>query len=1452
MSSDAYPLVDVADIVRLVGRAAFERGREYSRDDDVRDVLWNSESLLLEGVVQGSGAQPYHCRITLTERGGRMRVETDAYCSCPVSLNCKHVAATLLAGNARHLLDDEVDGLTPARDVVAPWRDVSGAGRASAAPGTDDAHVGGDGGSRSGQGVGAVPPVARAQAPVRRFDSRFEPRDALPRIPRVGAAGVDDRAGGGAGGEGDGGRDGLHGPGGGARGTGDTRRNAAGREGDGAEGRGGRVAGEGVEAWYPPAPRRPEPTKPLDWRAAVGGLVEQAGHSEGGSERASGGGIGSRGSSAAPTPMGLQFEVREFVPRTREQWRGPLSQTAKPRPDEGARGAGRSADAGTGGDGARGAGIGADNPPRRLGVRPVVRNHAGTFVKANVSWPSFAHQVNRLNLDPAHLRWFAQFAALHRATKELYSGQETDWLYLDDFASPLLWNLLDEAEELGIPLRGSKKSTVVRLASRARVRLEATREASGGVAAGQGSGFEGGLVLTPVVTIDGVDHQAGAAGAIGDHGVYAYELGASGLITFGRLEAAAVDGVDKGVDNGVETPPRLTAEVRALLESAAPVAVPAQEVGEFFERYYAPLTRAIDVVAADETVQLPAVVVPVLVVACRFRPKNVLQLEWLWEYGGAQPVRFALGGVEGDDGRGGDGVTGSGAVQGPGRATVADESDRARGANGFGGADGAGGTGAGPYFADRDVVAERRIRAAALRVLQGFVDETTVDADVEAMTGLVLQGYEAAVFTDKVLPALELTPGVRLESTGKRPEYRELTGEPELTVTTVESEKRDWFDLGVVINLNGYRIPFAPLLKALTRKQKKLLMVDKTYLTLDHPVFERLRELLEEASNLDEWQTGVRISRYQTELWSDFEDLAEETVQAVAWREAVAGLRELRELEGVAGGAEGGVADGDASGDVEASGEVEASADVQASANGDAGAGGGREGGGPLRSRGSLGADIPVPEGVDATLRPYQLDGYRWLAFLYRYGLGGVLADDMGLGKTLQTLALVEHAREAQRAGGGTSGAGGAGSPGEASSARAASGAPFLVVAPTSVVGNWVLEAQRFTPGLVVRSVTATQAKASTTLAELAAGADVVVTSYTLFRLDADAYQKLDWSGLILDEAQFVKNHTSKLHRCAKDFDAPFKLAITGTPLENNLMELWALFDIVAPGLFASSRKFTETFVRPVERGHDAEVLPTLRRRIRPFLLRRTKELVAPELPAKQEQVLNIALTPSHRAVYDTYFQRERQKLLGLIEDLDRNRLIVFRSLTLLRLLSLDASLIDAKYEGIPSAKLDALVEQLDDVVVEGHRALVFSQFTSFLSRAATRLDAAGISYEYLDGSTRRRPEVIERFKTGTASVFLISLKAGGFGLNLTEADYVFLLDPWWNPATESQAVDRTHRIGQKSSVNVYRMVAQDTIEEKVMALKEQKARLFDAVLDDDAAFSTALSADDIRGLLDD
>jgi SNF2 family DNA or RNA helicase len=291
------------------------------------------------------------------------------------------------------------------------------------------------------------------------------------------------------------------------------------------------------------------------------------------------------------------------------------------------------------------------------------------------------------------------------------------------------------------------------------------------------------------------------------------------------------------------------------------------------------------------------------------------------------------------------------------------------------------------------------------------------------------------------------------------------------------------------------------------------------------------------------------------------------------------------------------------------------------------------------------------------------------------------------------------------------------------------------------------------------------------------------------------------------------------------------------------------LLSITAPGLFPDPKRFAEHFARPIERGGDGERLALLRQRIRPLMKRRTKELVAKDLPAKQEQALEVELHPRHRKLYDTHLQRERQRVLGLLGDFDRNRFTILRSITLLRQLSLHPGLVDERHRRVPCAKLDALREQLVDVVGGGHRALVFSQFTSFLAEARQTLDRDGVGYCYLDGRTRNRDRVLERFRSGDDPVFLISLKAGGFGLNLTEADYCFLLDPWWNPAAENQAIDRTHRIGQTRPVMVYRMTARDTIEEKVVALARRKAALFRGVVDDGDLFSSNLTADDIRGL---
>jgi superfamily II DNA or RNA helicase len=633
-----------------------------------------------------------------------------------------------------------------------------------------------------------------------------------------------------------------------------------------------------------------------------------------------------------------------------------------------------------------------------------------------------------------------------------------------------------------------------------------------------------------------------------------------------------------------------------------------------------------------------------------------------------------------------------------------------------------------------------------------------------------LRGLEVLELTQETLPRLREVPELDLEIVGEEPTFRFTETPPLVTLSAADTPDADWFDLGVRVSIEGEAVPFRRLFEALARGQTTMVLDSGTWFRLDRPELETLRLLIEEARDLSDQPAGqVKISPFQVGLWEELIGLGVVEEQSQRWSTVVGGLLALDEMP-----------------------------------------------------------TPQPPDGLHAQLRPYQLNGYRWLRFLHDHSLGGILADDMGLGKTVQTLALASAARAADP-----------------------DAPPFLVVAPTSVVANWAAEAARFTPDLRVVAIGETEKRRKATLASVTGGADLVVTSYALFRIDEAAYQAQPWSALLLDEAQFVKNHQAKTYQCARRLQAPFKLAITGTPLENNLMDLWSLLSIVAPGLYPSPERFAEVYAKPIERGHRrAELLASLRRRVRPLMLRRTKEEVATELPPKQETVLPIRLNARHRRVYDTHLHRERQKILRLIdEDPGRNRFTILRSLTLLRQLALDPALVDADHDTVGSAKIDALLEMLSDVVGEGHRALVFSQFTSFLARVRTRLDAAGIGHAYLDGSTRHRQREIDAFKDGDAPVFVISLKAGGFGLNLTEADYVFVLDPWWNPATEAQAVDRTHRIGQTRRVMVYRLVSQDTIETKVMELKQRKEALFASVMSEDGGFGGALSADDIRGL---
>jgi len=465
---------------------------------------------------------------------------------------------------------------------------------------------------------------------------------------------------------------------------------------------------------------------------------------------------------------------------------------------------------------------------------------------------------------------------------------------------------------------------------------------------------------------------------------------------------------------------------------------------------------------------------------------------------------------------------------------------------------------------------------------------------------------------------------------------------------------------------------------------------------------------------------------------------------------------------------------------------------------------------------------LDPPSTFTGTLRGYQREGLGWLTFLQRFGFGRCLADDMGLGKTVMVLALLDSRRDAQ---------------------PPADRRPSLVVAPRSVVFNWMREAERFTPRLRVVDYTGA---GRTSIAERLAEADVVLTTYGTLRRDAPALSARAFDYVVLDESQAIKNAATASAKAARLLNARFRLALSGTPIENHVGELRSLFDFLNPGLFGRSAFAGSGAV-------DEDSIALLARGLRPFILRRTKEQVASELPPKLEQTLYCELEKPQRALYDELRDHYRRTLLTDLDPaaLRRRKIQVLEALLRLRQAACHPGLIDPRRARDGSAKLDMLMSRLRETIEEGHKALVFSQFTRLLAIVRRELDAEGIVYEYLDGRTRDRDARVDRFQTDAACpLFLISLKAGGVGLNLTAADSVFLLDPWWNPAVEAQAIDRTHRIGQTRHVFAYRLIATDNVESSVVELQQRKRRLADAILTASAAPLADLKREDLELLL--
>ena len=470
---------------------------------------------------------------------------------------------------------------------------------------------------------------------------------------------------------------------------------------------------------------------------------------------------------------------------------------------------------------------------------------------------------------------------------------------------------------------------------------------------------------------------------------------------------------------------------------------------------------------------------------------------------------------------------------------------------------------------------------------------------------------------------------------------------------------------------------------------------------------------------------------------------------------------------------------------------------------------------------------VAPPQGLNATLRPYQLEGLSWMQSLRQLEVGGILADDMGLGKTLQTLAHILCEKNAGRL-----------------------DRPAMVVMPTSLIPNWMDEAAHFTPQLKVLALYgASRKKHYEHLTEY----DLILTTYALLPKDIERLANVPLHILILDEAQYIKNPNSKASQAARELSARQRLCLSGTPLENHLGELWALFHFLLPGWLGDVKTFNRDYRVPIERQGNDERLQHLNARIKPFLLRRTKEQVATELPPKTEIIHWVDLNEAQRDVYETMRLAMDKKVRDEItrKGVGRSQIIILEALLKLRQVCCDLRLVNDNppKKGSTSGKLDSLMVMLEALFAEGRRILLFSQFTSMLGLIEAELKKRNIAYALLTGQTRDRRTPVKDFQSGTLQIFLISLKAGGVGLNLTEADTVIHYDPWWNPAAENQATDRAYRIGQEKPVFVYKMIARGTVEEKIQHLQQEKSDLAAGVLDGRSAGDWKLQDDDIEAL---
>ncbi|WKN40821.1 DEAD/DEAH box helicase [Tunicatimonas pelagia] len=474
--------------------------------------------------------------------------------------------------------------------------------------------------------------------------------------------------------------------------------------------------------------------------------------------------------------------------------------------------------------------------------------------------------------------------------------------------------------------------------------------------------------------------------------------------------------------------------------------------------------------------------------------------------------------------------------------------------------------------------------------------------------------------------------------------------------------------------------------------------------------------------------------------------------------------------------------------------------------------------------------DHELPEQFEGTLRPYQKAGYNWMHFLNQYHFGGCLADDMGLGKTVQTLALLQRQKELHE---------------EQQQTMNTS----LLIMPTSLIYNWEMEAAKFTPNLKVFTYTGTHRDKN--VAQFT-DYDLVLTSYGIARLDIDILKEYYFHYVILDESQAIKNPDSNIAQAVREFNSKYRLILTGTPLENSTMDLWSQMTFINPGLLGSQSFFRNEFVVPIEKKGDLSKTSKLYSIIKPFILRRQKWQVATELPEKVENVKYCTMTDEQEACYEEAKSFYRNEILNLIENegIKKSQLLLLQGLTKLRQIANHPKMVDENYAH-DSGKMEDMLHMIVSTLSEGHKILIFSQFVKHLALLSQHLKDLNYPFAYLDGSTKNRKEQVERFQHDSSiNLFLISLRAGGVGLNLTKADYVFILDPWWNPAVEAQAIDRAHRIGQENRVFTYKFITRDTVEEKILRLQQSKIKLATDLISTEESFVKRLTREDITAIL--